>query len=136
MGPIITTVVTGIFSVVVAVLTSSWFAKKMMKDDRIDALSKDIKDIGDRQKKMEDTLDTWKEQNECLTDANVALLKDRFEHLSNTALTKGSISMNELNAIIRLSVVYFKLDDEDGTGHNLLERVKQLPLEKPRHETR
>lgn len=136
MGPIITTVVTGIFSVVVAVLTSSWFAKKMMKDDRIDALSKDIKDISDRQKKIEDTLDSWKEQNECLTDANVALLKDRFEHLSNTALMKGSISMNELNAIIRLSKAYFKLDDEDGTGHNLLERVKQLPLEKPKHETR
>ncbi len=130
MDPIITTIITGVFSVVVAVLTSSWFAKKMMKDDRIDALSKDIKEIKNKQEKIETAIDTWQEQDAMLKDANVALLKDRFEHLSEVALTKGSITVTELNAITRLSVPYFKLDDSDGTGHALLEKVNQLPLEK------
>ena len=44
MNPILTTIITGVCSVVVAIITSSWFAEKMTKDDRIDELAKDIKD--------------------------------------------------------------------------------------------
>ena len=49
MNPILTTIITcsitGVCSVIVAIITSSWFAKKMTKDDRIDELAKDIKDV-------------------------------------------------------------------------------------------
>lgn len=134
MSPYVTTILTGVFSVIVAVVTSSWFSKKMMKDDRIEALGEDIKDIKERQQKIETVLDDWQKSDKTLTEANVALLKDRFEHLANAALDRGSVTMAELNCITRLSVSYFKLDDADGTGHNLLERVKQLPLEKKSHE--
>lgn len=130
MSPYVTTILTGVFSVVVAVITSSWFSKKMMKDDRIDALSEDIKDIVERQKSIESVLNEWQKSDINLTEANIALLKERFEYLANKALEKGTVTMAELNALTRLSVPYFKLDDKDGTGHNLLERVKQLPLEK------
>lgn len=136
MNPIIASIVTGVFSVVVAVITSTWFTKKMSRDDRIDELAKDIKEIKKRQEKIDSTLNTWQKCDENLKEANVALLKDRFEHLSNKALEKGSVTITDLNAIARLSVPYFKLDDVDGTGHNLLERVKQLPLEKEDHENR
>lgn len=136
MNPILTTIITGVCSVIVAVITSSWFAKKMTKDDRIDELAKDIKDIKERQKKIEQTVTTWQKCDENLKEANVALLKDRFNYLSNKALEKGSITITDLNAITRLSIPYFKLDDEDGTGHNLLERVKELPLEKENYERR
>ncbi len=130
MSPYVTTILTGVFSVVVAVITSSWFSKKMMKDDRIDALGEDIKDIMERQKNIETVLEDWQKCDTNLTEAIVALLKDRFEHIANRALDRGSVTMNEMNSLTRLSVSYFKLDDKDGTGHNLLERVKQLPLEK------
>lgn len=130
MSPYVTTILTGVFSVVVAVITSSWFSKKMMKDDRIEALSEDIKDIVERQKSIESVLSEWQKCDVNLTEANVALLKERFEYLADKALEKGTVTMGELNALTRLSVPYFKLDDKDGTGHNLLERVKQLPLEK------
>lgn len=136
MNPILTTIITGVCSVVVAIITSSWFAKKMTKDDRIDELAKDIKDIKERQKTIEQTVTSWQKCDEKLKEANVALLKDRFNYLGNKALEKGSITITDLNAITRLSIPYFKLDDEDGTGHNLLERVKQLPLEKEDYERR
>lgn len=135
MSPVITTVITGVFSVIVAVITSGWFAKKMMKDDRIEELGKDLKDIKERQVKIEDAIETWKAEDFTLKEANIALLKDRFEYQANTALDRGAITVAELNAITKLSVPYFKLDDADGTGHVLLEKVRQLPLEK-RHEKR
>lgn len=130
MEPIVTTVLTGVFSVLVAVITSTWFSKRMMKDDRIEELAKDIKVIKDKQDNIEKKLDENRKNDEMLSEASIGLLKDRFEHLSNKALEEGAISMADLNAITRLSVSYFKLDDADGTGHNLLERVKQLPLKK------
>ena len=140
MNPILTTIITcsitGVCSVIVAIITSSWFAKKMTKDDRIDELSKDIKDIKERQKTIEQTVTSWQKCDENLKEANVALLKDRFDYIGNKALEKGSITITDLNAITRLSIPYFKLDDEDRTGHNLLERVKELPLEKENYERR
>lgn len=136
MSPVITTVITGVFSVLVAVITSGWFAKKMMKDDRIEELAKDLKVIKERQLKIDDAIETWKKEDLNLKEANVALLKDRFECQANNALDRGTITVAELNAITKLSVPYFKLDDADGTGHVLLEKVRQLPLEKSKHEKR
>lgn len=66
MNPILTTIITGVCSVIVAIITSSWFAKKMTKDDRIDELAKDIKDIKERQKTIEQTVTTWQKCDENL----------------------------------------------------------------------
>lgn len=121
MPPWLSTVVASIASVLVAVISSSWFSKKMMRKDILGELSRRLDNV--------DSVLTGMANNDAkLKQANVALLRDRFMFLSKKAIEEGSISFDELQTIKDLSVPYFELDDVTGEGKVLLSKVEQLPI--------
>ena len=121
MPPWLSTVVASIASVLVAVISSSWFPKRMMRKDILGELSRRLDNV--------DSVLTGMANNDAkLKQANVALLRDRFMFLSKKAIEEGSISFDELQTIKDLSVPYFELDDVTGEGKVLLSKVEQLPI--------
>lgn len=121
MPPWLSTVVASIASVLVAVISSSWFSKRMMRKDILGELSRRLDNV--------DSVLTGMANNDAkLKQANVALLRDRFMFLSKKAIEEGSISFDELQTIKDLSVPYFELDDVTGEGKVLLSKVEQLPI--------
>ena len=121
MPPWLSTVVASIASVLVAVISSSWFSKRMMRKDILGELSRRLDNV--------DSVLTGMANNDAkLKQANVALLRDRFMFLSKNAIEEGSISFDELQTIKDLSVPYFELDDVTGEGKVLLSKVEQLPI--------
>ena len=121
MPPWLSTVVASIASVLVAVISSSWFSKRMMRKDVLGELSRRLDNV--------DSVLTGMANNDAkLKQANVALLRDRFMFLSKKAIEEGSISFDELQTIKDLSVPYFELDDVTGEGKVLLSKVEQLPI--------
>ena len=121
MPPWLSTVVASIASVLVAVISSSWFSKRMMRKDILGELSRRLDNV--------DSVLTGMANNDAkLKQANVALLRDRFMFLSKKAIEEGSISFDELQTIKDLSVPYFELDDVTGEGKVLLGKVEQLPI--------
>lgn len=121
MPPWLSTVVASIASVLVAVFSSSWFSKRMMRKDILDELSRRLDNVDSALSNMADNDAKFKQ-------ANVALLRDRFMHLSRKAINEGSISFEELQTIKDLSIPYFELDDVTGEGKVLLSKVEQLPI--------
>lgn len=121
MPPWLSTVVASIASVLVAVISSSWFSKRMMRKDILGELSRRLDNV--------DGVLTGMANNDAkLKQANVALLRDRFMFLSKKAIKDGSISFDDLQTIKDLSVPYFELDDVTGEGKVLLSKVEQLPI--------
>ena len=121
MPPWLSTIVASIASVLVAVISSSWFSKKMMRKDILGELSRRLDNV--------DGVLTGMANNDAkLKQANVALLRDRFMFLSKNAINEGSISFDDLQTIKDLSVPYFELDDVTGEGKVLLSKVEQLPI--------
>ena len=121
MPPWLSTIVASIASVLVAVISSSWFSKRMMRKDILGELSRRLDNV--------DGVLTGMANNDAkLKQANVALLRDRFMFLSKKAIEEGSISFDELQTIKDLSVPYFELDDVTGEGKVLLSKVEQLPI--------
>lgn len=121
MAPWLSTIIASIASVIVAILSSNWFSKKMLKKDiteelvtRLDRTDNKLDAIGDTDKK--------------LRDADIALLKDRFTYLCREAIKNGYVTFSELESIKLLSAPFFELDDETGEGHTLLSKVENLPL--------
>lgn len=121
MPPWLSTVVASIASVLVAVFSSSWFSKRMMRRDILDELSRRLDNVDSALSEMADNDAKFKQ-------ANVALLRDRFMSLSREAINEGSISFEELQTIKDLSIPYFELDDVTGEGKVLLSKVEQLPI--------
>lgn len=121
MAPWLSTIIASIASVVAAIVTSSWFSKKMLKKDVTEELAAKLDDTMDK-------LDAISDTGEKLRTADVALLKDRFDPLCRSAIKKGYITFEELEAIKSLSVPFFDLDDETGEYHTLLQKVESLPL--------
>lgn len=121
MPPWLSTVVASIASVLVAVFSSSWFSKRMMRRDILDELSRRLDNVDRALSEMADNDAKFKQ-------ANVALLRDRFMSLSREAINEGSISFDELQTIKDLSIPYFELDDVTGEGKVLLSKVEQLPI--------
>lgn len=121
MPPWLSTVVASIASVLVAVFSSSWFSKRMMRRDILDELSRRLDNVDSALSEMADNDAKFKQ-------ANVALLRDRFMSLSREAIKEGSISFEELQTIKDLSIPYFELDDVTGEGKVLLSKVEQLPI--------
>lgn len=121
MPPWLSTIVASIASVLVAVISSSWFSKRMMRKDILDELSRRLDNVNGILTGMADN-DTK------LKQANVALLRDRFMALSKKAIEDGYISFDDLQTIKDLSVPYFELDDVTGEGKVLLSKVEQLPI--------
>lgn len=121
MPPWISTIVASVTSIIVAIISSQWFAKKLMKKDITENLQSSINDL-------RESVDNNNKTAETLKDANVALLKERFEYLSTKALRRGSVTIDELQVIRKLSVPYFRLDDADGSGKVLLKKVEELPI--------
>lgn len=121
MPPWLSTVVASVASVLVAVFSSSWFSKRMMRKDILDELSK-------RLDKVDSALSEMAGNDAKFKQANVALLRDRFMSLSREAIKEGSISFDELQTIKDLSIPYFELDDVSGEGKVLLSKVEQLPI--------
>ena len=121
MPPWLSTIVASITSVLVAVISSSWFSKRMMRKDILGELSRRLDNV--------DGVLTGMANNDAkLKQANVALLRDRFMFLSKNAINEGSITFDELQTIKDLSVPYFELDDVTGEGKVLLSKVEQLPI--------
>lgn len=121
MPPWLSTIVASIASVLVAVISSSWFSKRMMRKDILGELSRRLDNV--------DGVLTGMANNDAkLKQANVALLRDRFMFLSKKAIKDGSISFDDLQTIKDLSVPYFELDDVTGEGKVLLSKVEQLPI--------
>lgn len=121
MPPWLSTVVASITSVLVAVFSSSWFSKRMMRRDILDELSRRLDNVDSALSEMADNDAKYKQ-------ANVALLRDRFMYLSRKAINEGSISFDELQTIKDLSIPYFELNDVTGEGKVLLSKVEQLPI--------
>ena len=121
MPPWLSTIVASIASVLVAVISSSWFSKRMMRKDILGELSRRLDNV--------DGVLTGMANNDAkLKQANVALLRDRFMFLSKKAIKDVSISFDDLQTIKDLSVPYFELDDVTGEGKVLLSKVEQLPI--------
>lgn len=121
MPPWLSTIVASITSVLVAVISSSWFSKRMMRKDVLGELSRRLDNV--------DGILTGMANNDTkLKQANVALLRDRFMFLSKKAIKDGYISFDDLQTIKDLSVPYFELDDVTGEGKVLLSKVEQLPI--------
>ena len=121
MPPWLSTIVASIASVLVAVISSSWFSKRMMRKDILGELSRRLDNV--------DGVLTGMANNDAkLKQANVALLRDRFMFLSKKAINEGSITFDELQTIKDLSLPYFELDDVTGEGKVLLSKVEQLPI--------
>ena len=121
MPPWLSTIVASIASVLVAVISSSWFSKRMMRKDILGELSRRLDNV--------DGVLTGMANNDAkLKQANVALLRDRFMFLSKNAIKEGSITFDDLQTIKDLSVPYFELDDVTGEGKVLLGKVEQLPI--------
>lgn len=123
MPPWLSTVIASIASVLVAVISSSWFSKKMLKKDVVNELATRLDKVDDNLKKMS-------KNDKDLKIANVALLKNQFNSLSKKAINRGYITFDELDTLKDLSVPYFALDDETGEGHTLLKKAEELPLRK------
>lgn len=121
MPPWLSTIVASIASVLVAVISSSWFSKRMMRKDILGELSRRLDNV-------DGTLANMANNDAKLKQANVALLRDRFMFLSKKAINEGSISFDDLQTIKDLSVPYFELDDVTGEGKVLLSKVEQLPI--------
>ena len=121
MPPWLSTIVASIASVLVAVISSSWFSKRMMRKDILDELSRRLDNV-------DSALSEMANNDAKLKQANVALLRDRFMALSKKAIEDGSISFDDLQTIKDLSVPYFELDDVTGEGKVLLSKVEQLPI--------
>lgn len=121
MPPWLSTIVASIASVLVAVISSSWFSKRMMRKDILDELSRRLDNV-------DSTLSGMADNDTKLKQANVALLRDGFMVLSKKAIEDGSISFDDLQTIKDLSVPYFELDDATGEGKVLLSKVEQLPI--------
>ena len=121
MPPWLSTIVASITSVLVAVISSSWFSKRMMRKDILGELSRRLDNV-------DGTLANMANNDAKLKQANVALLRDRFMFLSKNAINEGSITFDELQTIKDLSVPYFELDDVTGEGKVLLSKVEQLPI--------
>lgn len=121
MPPWLSTIVASIASVLVAVISSSWFSKRMMRKDILGELSRRLDNV-------DGTLTGMANNDAKLKQANVALLRDRFMFLSKNAINEGSITFDELQTIKDLSVPYFELDDVTGEGKVLLSKVEQLPI--------
>lgn len=121
MPPWLSTVVASIASVLVAVISSSWFSKRMMRKDILGELSRRLDNV-------DGILTNMANNDAKLKQANVALLRDRFMFLSKNAINEGSITFDELQTIKDLSVPYFELDDVTGEGKVLLSKVEQLPI--------
>jgi hypothetical protein len=121
MPPWLSTIVASIASVLVAVISSSWFSKRMMRKDILDELSRRLDNV-------DSALSEMANNDAKLKQANVALLRDRFMFLSKNAINEGSITFDELQTIKDLSVPYFELDDVTGEGKVLLSKVEQLPI--------
>jgi len=121
MPPWLSTIVASIASVLVAVISSSWFSKRMMRKDILGELSRRLDNV-------DGTLANMANNDAKLKQANVALLRDRFMFLSKNAINEGSITFDELQTIKDLSVPYFELDDVTGEGKVLLSKVEQLPI--------
>lgn len=121
MPPWLSTIVASITSVLVAVVSSSWFSKRMMRKDILGELSRRLDNV-------DGTLANMSNNDAKLKQANVALLRDRFMFLSKNAINEGSITFDELQTIKDLSVPYFELDDVTGEGKVLLSKVEQLPI--------
>lgn len=121
MPPWLSTIVASIASVLVAVISSSWFSKKMMRKDILGELSRRLDNV-------DGVLTGMADNDAKLKQANVALLRDRFMALSKKAIEDGSISFDDLQTIKDLSVPYFELDDVTGEGKVLLSKVEQLPI--------
>lgn len=121
MPPWLSTIVASIASVLVAVISSSWFSKRMMRKDILGELSRRLDNV-------DGVLTGMADNDTKLKQANVALLRDRFMALSKKAIKDGSISFDDLQTIKDLSVPYFELDDVTGEGKVLLSKVEQLPI--------
>ena len=121
MPPWLSTIVASIASVLVAVISSSWFSKRMMRKDILGELSRRLDNV-------DGVLTGMADNDAKLKQANVALLRDRFMTLSKKAIEDGSISFDDLQTIKDLSVPYFELDDVTGEGKVLLSKVEQLPI--------
>lgn len=128
MPPWVTTIIASVTSVLVAVISSGWFAKKMSKKDSLNEVIERLDDIDKKISSIETQIEANQKKDENFKEANVALLRDRFMHVAKTALKQGSITTADLEDLKKLSVPYFALDDEDGMGHILLEKVENLPL--------
>ena len=121
MPPWLSTIVASVVPVLVAVISSSWFSKRMMRKDILGELSRRLDNV-------DGTLTSMANNDAKLKQANVALLRDRFMSLSKKAIKEGSITFDELQTIKDLSVPYFELDDATGEGKVLLSKVEQLPI--------
>lgn len=121
MPPWLSAIVASIASVLVAVISSSWFSKRMMRKDILGELSRRLDNV-------DGVLASMADNDTKLKQANVALLRDRFMALSKKAIEDGSISFDDLQTIKDLSVPYFELDDVTGEGKVLLSKVEQLPI--------
>ena len=122
MPPWLSTIIASIASIIVAVISSSWFSKKMLQHSQTDEILSRLDNIEKAQK--EQTKVTTD-----LRDADIAIMEDRYNFLCKKAIHDKHISTQDLQAIHKLSVYYFRFDDIDGSGKALLHKVEELPIE-------
>lgn len=118
MPPWMSTIVASAASVLIAILSSNWFSRRMMRREHTNEILSRLDKIEEDTAQIKD-----------LRDADVALLEDRYKHLCRAAIRAKHISTEQLEAIHKLSEFYFKFDDSDGSGHALLRLVEQLPIQ-------
>lgn len=121
MPPFVSTIVASIASVIVAIVSSNWFSRRMLKHSSTDEILK-------RLDKIEILTERNTDAAEKLRDADIALLEDRFKYLCKRSIHDGYISTQNLEAIHKLSVPFFEFDDVNGSGHSLLQKVEELPI--------
>lgn len=130
MAPWIITLISVAGSVVVAIVSSSWFAKKVLQKDIVENLTKELqetnKTISDLQKDVKDL----KDYVNVLSDASAASLKLEYTNFCKKVVTEGMVSLDDKEKINILGHYLFTIDDKDGTGKKLLEDVEKLPIKK------
>ena len=130
MAPWVITLISVAGSVVVAIVSSSWFAKKVLQKDIVENLTKELqetnKTISDLQKDVKDL----KDYVNVLSDASAASLKLEYTNFCKRAVNEGTVSLDDKEKINILGHYLFAIDDKDGTGKKLLEDVEKLPIKK------
>ena len=130
MAPWVITLISVAGSVVVAIVSSSWFAKKVLQKDIVENLTKELREtnktISDLQKDVKDL----KDYVNVLSDASAASLKLEYTNFCKRVVNEGMVSLDDKEKINILGYYLFTIDDKDGTGKKLLEDVEKLPIKK------
>lgn len=98
-----------------------------MNKKAIKNIESDKKELNARLDQLEAQLRRMEEKNNIQDMATITLLHDRLYNACEKALKNGKISLYTLDNITHLYTEYRRLGG-NGTGTELFERVKNLPI--------